>query len=103
MPDQPASRKSGPGDSWGVHWHKSVNERALSAGDLGHTCEGMRKKKSVEDPKHCTKWCGRLIQLHRGVGVIRERSPLKTCGTSQVSCHDLDDPVGFRPRLDRQW
>src|SRR5215510_10704438 len=46
-------------------------------------------KRVWEGPKNCTKWCGRLIQLHRGVGVIRERSPLKTCGTSQVSCHGL--------------
>ena len=91
-------------------WHEtkselpiSVNERGLSVSDLGQTGEGMRKKWSVGRPKtlHEIVWWPHLAAP--GVGVIRERSPLKMCGTSQVSCHGLGDPVRCRPLLDGPW
>src|SRR5215475_15396326 len=56
------------GDSWGAHWHKSVYERALSVRDLGHTCEGIRKKRGVGGPKtpHEMVWSPHLAAPRRG-------------------------------------
>jgi hypothetical protein len=81
----------------------SIHERGLSVSDLGQTCEGMRKKWSVGRPKtlHEIVWWPHLAAP--GVSVIRERSPLKMCGTSKVSCHGLGDPVRCRPLLDGPW
>src|SRR5215813_4689660 len=80
----------------------SVDEKALSKGDLVYTDDNTRTTRGMGGSNTLYERVGLLHATSARPGVGRARWLLKTSRTASASCHGSGDPVGCRSCLSRR-